>query len=60
MNPGVQRQVKEETGAPWFSVLGQPGGSSEGHPAVPETDREKIFWVAAFRSRESLGCAGIS
>ncbi|CAE7257789.1 unnamed protein product, partial [Symbiodinium natans] len=48
----AQTQVKEETGAPWFSVLGQPGGSSEGHPAVPETDREKIFWVAAFRSRE--------
>eukprot|EP00913_Durusdinium_trenchii_P002435 g2250.t1 len=38
-------QVKEEKGAPWFSVMG--------HPNTPESDKDKAFWVAAFHSKEA-------
>ena len=41
----AQIQVKEEVGAPWFTVMGHPR-------AAQETEKEKLFWVAAFHSKE--------
>lgn len=40
----AQIQVKEEVGAPWFTVMG--------HPKNNEEEKDKLFWVAAFHSKE--------
>ncbi len=41
-------QVKEEAGAPWFTVLGQPSTTVD----PPDTEKDKAFWVAAFQNKE--------
>lgn len=38
-------QVNEEVGAPWMTVMGHPR-------EAPEAEKDKLFWVAAFHSKE--------
>ena len=37
--------MKEEAGAPWFTVMGHPEKAAE-------DQKDKAFWVAAFHSKE--------
>eukprot|EP00435_Cladocopium_sp_Y103_P068238 s22_g31.t1 len=39
-------QVKEEVGAPWVTVMGHPR-------EAPEAEKDRLFWVAAFHSKEA-------
>jgi len=41
-------QIKEEAGAPWFTVLGKPSTNVD----PPDTEKDKAFWVAAFQNKE--------
>ncbi len=38
----------EASGAPWFTVLGQPGTNVD----RPDTEKDKAYWVAAFQNKE--------
>ena len=52
----AETQVKEEVGAPRFSVFGRPTESTGGDyckPCPEELTKDRVYWLASFKDKQS-------